>query len=261
MKVRTSWQVTKSVWYALFMREVLVRLWTDRAGGFWMFAEPILFIIVMVGIRTAVQTVEIIAGADMIPWLVIGLVGFFMFRDGLLRGMGAIDSAKALFSYRQVKPIDTVFVRILVEGVVRTLVLIFLLVGLSLLSLSAFPDDVLGFFFSWFSIWMLGLGLGLFFSVLASLVSEVAKLVRVMMLPLLIISGAIVPLQFLPHSVQEILIYNPIMHSIELARLSFFKGYWSFPGISYLYLYAWIFGSMALGLMLHIRFEMKIKSL
>ena len=257
---RTSWQVTKSVWYALFMREVLTRLWTDRAGGFWLFAEPILFVVVMVGIRAYMRAIDNIAGAPMVTWLVIGLVAFFMFRDGLMRGLGAISSAKALYSYRQVKPIDAVIVRIFTEGFVRTLVLMLLLMGLALLGFNAIPYDPIGFAFAWFTIWLFGLSAGLLFSVVASLVSEINKLIGVMMLPLLLLSAVMLPLQYLPYPVQQMLLYNPIAHALELARLSFFKGYWTLPGIDYIYLYSWILSFLVLGLMLHIRFEMKLKA-
>ncbi|MBN2865023.1 MAG: ABC transporter permease [Thiotrichales bacterium] len=260
MKVRTSWQVTKSVWHALFMREVLTRLWTDRAGGFWMFAEPILFVVVMVGIRAYMRAIESIAGAPMVTWLVIGLVAFFMFRDGLMRGLTSIESAQALFSYRQVKPIDTVLVRIFAEGFVRTLVLIILLLGLALLGFDVIPHNPIGFAFAWFTIWLFGLSAGLLFSVLGSLVPEVKKLIGVMMLPLLILSAVMIPIQYLPHAAQQLLMYNPIAHALELARLSFFKGYWTLPGIDYVYLYSWILSFLLLGLMLQIRFEMKLKT-
>jgi capsular polysaccharide transport system permease protein len=257
---RSPWQVTKSVWYALFMREVLTRLWTDRAGGFWLFAEPILFVVVMVGIRSYLRAIDSVAGAPMVTWLVIGLVAFFMFRDGLMRGLGAINSAQALFSYRQVKPIDTVLVRVFVEGFVRTVVLILLLIGLGLMGFEVFPHNPIGFVIAWFSIWLFGLSAGLLFSVLGTLVPEISKLIGVMMLPMLILSAVMFPVQYLPYSVQEALLYNPIAHALELARLSFFKGYWTLPGINYIYLYSWITSFLVLSLMLHIRFEMKLKA-
>lgn len=52
---RTPWQVTRSVWYAMFMREAISRTMADRMGWFWMIFEPLAFTLIMVGIRTYIR--------------------------------------------------------------------------------------------------------------------------------------------------------------------------------------------------------------
>ncbi|WP_375055679.1 ABC transporter permease [Zobellella sp. DQSA1] len=260
MQTRSSWQVTRNVWHAMFMREALARTMSDRFAAFWMLAEPVLFVMIMIGVRQLLGRVRVIAGADFIPWLLVGLMTFFLFRDGMTRAMGAINANKALFAYRQVKPVDTVLVRCALEGLLKTMVLVILLVGAALLGHDTFPDNPLGTLFIWGSVWLLGTGIGLVVSVGATLIPEVEKIVRMMAIPLMLISGAILPVNFLRHDIQEFVLYNPILHGIELIRLQFFHRYVTLSGVDLLYLYYWALGSIALGLLLHVKFSIRLKA-
>ncbi|BCN92736.1 transport permease protein [Thiomicrorhabdus immobilis] len=259
MQQRTSWQVTKSVWYALFMREMLSRVMTSRYAWFWLLAEPVIFILVMMSIRLFIRGGETVAGSDRVTWLILGLTAFFMFRDSALRAMAAITANKGLFGYRQVKPIDTVFVRIFVEGFLRTIVLITLLIIFGLIGQDVIPIDPLGVMVAWTSVFLLGAGAGVLFSMLAALIPGIDKGVRMMTMPLLLLSGVIFPINNLPVEVQHYLLYNPVLHSLELLREAFLKGYWTISGVSYLYLYYWVLGMLLFGLSLYLRYPYKVK--
>ena len=259
MKVRTSWQVTKSVWYALFMREMLSRMFGNRYAWFWLLAEPMMFVGLMVAIRTFIRVMDDVAGVEMVPWMIIGLTAFFMFRDGMTRAMGAVNANKGLFAYRQVKPVDTVIVRVLVEAVIHGTVILLFVMTLMLLGFDMHPKNLVTALFAWFSIWLFGLSVGLILSVTVTIIPDLAKIVNVMTLPLMILSGAFMPVQFLPHSAQDILLLNPILHGIEFLRLQYFEGYWTMAVISVSYLYQWLLPFLAMGLLLHLRFEIKLK--
>ncbi len=255
---RTPWRVTWSVWRAMFLREALARITGDRFGWFWMFLEPIAHVLLMVGIRELLGRMRFIVNADFVPWLIVGLMTFFLFREGVTRGMGAIDANKALFAYRQVKPVDPVLVRGFLEGMMKTLVFLLLITGATFLGLDILPFDPLGALWVWLWMWLLGLGFGLVLSVCASLVPEVARVVRMIMFPLYFLSGVMIPVTFLPHAVQEYVLYNPMLHGVEAMRLTFFDGYHAASGISLLYLQLCALFALALGLAMHKRFAQKV---
>jgi len=257
--LRTSWQVTRSVWYALFLREMLSRMFGNRYAWFWLLAEPMMFVGLMVAIRSTIRVMHQIGGVEMVPWMIIGLTAFFMFRDGMTRAMGAVGANQGLFAYRQVKPVDTVLVRVFVELVVHATVIFLFIITLSLLGFNMQPHNLVLVIFAWFSLWLFGLSVGLLLSVVVTIVPDLSKIVNVMTLPLMIMSGAMLPIQFMPHAVQQILLYNPILHGIEFLRLQFFTGYWTANDISIGYLYEWLLPMLALGLLLHLRFELKLK--
>jgi capsular polysaccharide transport system permease protein len=242
------------------MREVLARTMNDRMGWFWMLGEPMLFIAFMVSMRTFLGRTREIIGAEFIPWLIIGLTGFFLVRNGITRGMKAIQSNQALFAYRQIKPVDPLLVRSAMEGILQTIVLL-ILAGVAVLAgIDALPDDVVGAFFFWIALWLLGLGCALVVSVVVRLVPDLERVIQMMTFPLLILSGVILPLHRFPPQILEYLMYNPIVHGLELLRAQFFSGYHMLSGVSVEYLWRWILIALALGLALHTRFERRLKA-
>ncbi|PCF95178.1 ABC transporter permease [Vreelandella nigrificans] len=257
---RTPWQVTRSVWYAMFMREALSRTMADRMGWFWMIFEPVAFVGIMVSIRSFIRGGRLVVNAEFIPWLIAGLMGFMLVREGMLRGMGAIEGNSALFAYRQVQPVDPVLVRNFLEGALRSLVFLIFIGGGLMLGLDMYPDNAVRVMAAWLSLWCLGLGLGLVTSVAATLVPEVGKVIRMLSLPLMILSGVIVPLNRLPHWLLEYLMLNPIPHGLETLRLGFFETYQVVHGTSMLYFWLFTLTLISVGLLMHLRFVDRLKA-
>ncbi|MFH7587446.1 ABC transporter permease [Oceanimonas smirnovii] len=261
MQSRTSWQVTRSVWHAMFMREAVSRTMADRMGWFWMIAEPMIMIIIMVFIRSFIRGgSNFIIGADFIPWMIVGMMGFFLVREGMIRSQGAVNASKALFAYRQVHPSDAVFVRVYLDGLLRTFVFLLFILGGLLLGLDLFPDNAIKALFGWLSLWILGLGFGLVLSVTSTLIPETAKIISMLTMPLLIISGVILPLNMLPHYLLEYLMLNPIAHGLEFLRAGFFEHYRVVHGTSETYLWLWALALNALGLLLHVHYKERLKA-
>ncbi|WP_418139330.1 ABC transporter permease [Oceanimonas smirnovii] len=261
MQSRTSWQVTRSVWHAMFMREAVSRTMADRMGWFWMIAEPMIMIIIMVFIRSFIRGgSNFIIGADFIPWMIVGMMGFFLVREGMMRSQGAVNASKALFAYRQVHPSDAVFVRVYLDGLLRTFVFLLFILGGLLLGLDLFPDNAIKALFGWLSLWVLGLGFGLVLSVTSTLIPETAKIISMLTMPLLIISGVILPLNMLPHYLLEYLMLNPIAHGLEFLRAGFFEHYRVVHGTSETYLWLWALALNALGLLLHVHYKERLKA-
>lgn len=258
---RTPWQVTRSVWFAMFMREAVSRTMADRMGWFWMIVEPVAFIAIMTFIRSFVSgSHQLITGADFIPWMIVGMMGFFLVRENMVRSQGAINASKALFAYRQVHPSDAVFVRGYLDGLLRTFVFLLFILGGLLLGLDLFPDNAIKALFGWLSLWILGLGFGLVFSVTSTLIPETAKIISMLTMPLLIISGVILPLNMLPHYLLEYLMLNPIAHGLEFIRAGFFENYRVVHGTSETYLWLWALALNALGLLLHVHYKERLKA-
>src|SRR5688572_25426855 len=122
---RSPLSITLSVWKALFLRDAVNRMSQERAASLWLLAEPAVHILVIVFLFTALR-IRIVEGIDPRLWLMVGITVFFMFRRTGQQAMNAIGRSQALFTYRQVKPIDAVLVRAGVEGFLMTLVTIIL---------------------------------------------------------------------------------------------------------------------------------------
>jgi capsular polysaccharide transport system permease protein len=76
----------------------------------------------------------------------------------------------------------------------------------------------------------------------------------------MLISGAILPLNFLPHDILKYLMWNPIVHGLELLRGSFMAGYRPLDGTDPVYFWFWMLSLLLIGLMMHLRYEPQLKA-
>lgn len=107
-------------------------------------------------------------------------------------------------------------------------------------------------------LWLLGLGVGLIFSVANELIPEIDYVFRFIMMPLYIVSGVILPLAMVPMPYRDWLLLNPIAHGLEATRLGFSSYYRSVPELSLGYLYVCALISVFFGLVLHQRFVQRL---
>jgi len=254
---RSAWAITISVWRALFLRDAIFRLFSRRGAWVWLILEPILQIAFLIFIFTAIR-LRVIGGIDTALWLLAGMLGFFMFRRTMNAGMAGIQMSKALFTYRQVQPVDTVLVRAVTEGVLMFIISLIIFLGAAVLGLDVVPDNLFGVMYAIFTLWLLGLGTGLLMSVPKVIVAESGDIFNILMMPLYLLSGAIFPIATLPSPYKEWLLINPIAHSLELIRISFASHYIGISELDRLYPLVFSLILVLLGLVIHRIFKRKV---
>lgn len=254
---RTSFEITRSVWKALLLRESLTRLFSSRAAWFWLLAEPIFHIGYMMVLFTVVR-VRHVGGFETGAWIMIGFLSFMAFRRTASQSVNAVHSNQALFTYRQVKPIDTVLTRSLLEGALLAVVSGVVIAGSVFFGVDAVPDDPLSVLAVFVGMWGVGVGFGLVMSVVVELLPEVGKIVGFVMTPLYFISGVIFPIASVPPPYREWVMLNPLAHGVEAARKSFAEHYHGAPEASISYLYGFAIVLFFLGLAVHRVFAHKL---
>jgi capsular polysaccharide transport system permease protein len=254
---RSPLSVTYSTWKALLLRESVNRIASGRAAWVWILVEPLAHVLFMLFMFTAVR-VRTIGGIDAVVWLMIGMVSFFMFRRTATQGMNAISANRALFTYRQVKPVDTVLVRAATEGFLMILVIVILFAGVGLLGHDIVPADPLGLLVAIGGLWLIGLGFGLMTSVAIELIPEVGKVLGIVMLPLYFMSGVMMQVGAVPEPYRSWLLFNPVAHGLEATRLAFAPYYHAIPELSVVYLYFCALVMVFFGLALHRRFANRL---
>jgi len=250
---RSPLGITLSVWKALLLREALSRLLSSRSAWFWLFAEPIAHMAVLGFIYAGIRQHNI-GGIDTLIWLMLGLQGYFLFRRTSGQMSGAIDSNRALFTYRQVTPTDTVLMRGVLEAVLMLAVIAVIFTGLAMMGHDIVPYSPLALMEALCGLWLLGVALGLNISVLSELAPEFRQVTNIIMMPLYFISGVLIPISTIPEPYREWLLLNPIVHGLDGARLAFSPYYHSVPNLSISYLYNCAFVGIAVGLLLHRRY-------
>ena len=254
---RTPLQVTRSVWKALVLRESLTRLFSSRGAWFWLLAEPVFHIAYMMVLFSVIR-IRHVGGFETAAWVMIGLLSFLAFRRTASQCINAVRANKALFTYRQVKPIDTVLTRAMLEGVLMVVVSGTLIAGSSFFGVDAVPDDPLNVLVAFFGMWLVGLGFGMVMSVCTELMPEIGNFVGFVMTPLYFISGVIFPIASVPSQYRQWVMLNPLAHGIETARKSFAEHYHAAPEASMSYLYGFAIVALFLGLALQRTFARKL---
>ncbi len=249
---RTPFELTLSVWKALFLREAVQRLFGARAAWLWLFLEPMVHIAFLLFLFATVR-MRVVGGIDTPLWLMSGLLAFFMFKRCASQAMNAVGANRALFAYRQVKPVDTVLSRAALEGFLMLLITLAFFSVAALWGIDVVPAEPLAVLEAFGVLWLLGLGLGLMTSVAKELVPELGKVIGLLMTPLYFTSGIIFPLNMVPSPYIDWLLYNPLIHAIETARLGFAPHYQAVDGTNLGYAYAVALGMIFLGLALHLR--------
>lgn len=255
--LRSPLDVTLSVWKALFLREAVNRISRERTAWVWLLAEPMIHIVFITFIFSFVR-VRVVGGIDTAVWIIIGFLAFFMFRRPAQQGMTAVDANRALFSYRQVKPVDAVLVRVGLEGFLMLVVAIIVLIGAGLLGYAVVPADPLSVLAAVFGVWLIGLSFALAASVANELIPELGWLITQSLIPLYFASGIIFPITQIPQPYRDWLMINPLVHGLEVARLGFAPNYQALPETSIAYVYAYALAAIFFGLTLQIRFATRL---
>lgn len=256
---RSSLLITFTTWKALFLREAITRLATGR-DALWILLDPIIQILFLVWMFNVIR-MRAVGGIETSMWIMVGIASYDMFRSTMSRAMNAVSANKALFTYRQVKPVDTVFVRSGMEGFLMILTMIILFSGAGLFGVTVLPIDPLAVLEAMLGLWLIGLGLALILSVVQDLVPELAKIINIAMMPLYMCSGVIFPMSSIPQPYRDWLLFNPLIHGVEAARLGFSPYYHAIPELSIAYIYGSALVFLFLGLALQVRFTNRLMAL
>ncbi len=256
MTKRTSFTIFKSVISALFLREIQTRFASQKLGYFWAIFDAMFMVLVFAGLKSAIAT-NSMPGIDFPVFLASGFLAFFMWKNIVSKSMSAFSANMALFSYKQVKPIDTIITRFLVEILVSVMAtLVFLGIGLYFdfdVHVQNFTMVVLAVV--WFAVF--GFAIGLLTAVVGTFYETFTKIVNVIMTPLLFVSALMYTVDSLPPVLREIILYNPIVHFIEMIHGNYFNSLTT-EYVNYAYMFYWTFVPLYLGLYFYIRAEKKL---
>lgn len=247
---RSPARIQRSVVLALVIRELRARVEGRWLSLLWMVFEPlahVLVILALFGFRRHVSSANI----EFPVFLVTGMLPFFMFRNLARRLPNAIVGNRGLYAYRQVKPIDALVARALVEIGLYSTVYLLALMLLGWLGYHWLPVAPLQLMAVSVVLLALGLSLGLLFAVISHGRPKVQTVIGLLFMPLYLISGVIFPLHTMPLEVREWLLWNPVLHLIELCRLYFIPDFRPLTGVSWTYPTGFAITAAALALSLY----------
>lgn len=251
MEKRTPFRITQAVIFALVLREAKGRFSVNRLGAFWVIFEPLIHVLAVMFILTIVRGRHL-PGMEFPVFLISGVVPFLLFKNIALRGMEAVNANRGLFSYRQIKPFDAIIARAIVEFSLMISVYGIVLFGLGFWG--GF-DVAIHEPLHWIGIFLIGLGfsigLALIFCVIAEAMPESRTFIRLLFMPMYIISGVIMPIWVFPPKLLNWVTWNPFLHIIDLLREAQFQHYPDTPQISFSFAIGISIATMFVGMFLY----------
>lgn len=235
---------------ALVLRETKTRYGNYKIGFLWAFLEPLVGVSVFVAIFANLRS-EAPGGMPLVAFMLVGFVSYALFKDPWNSMQGAISTSRNLLSFPQVTTFDVILARGLLQVMVTLFVLGFLLYMAYLSGFEVRCERPLGVLMVCGLLCTLGLGMGFLFASLEPLIPSVKQFGNTVMgRPLYFSSGLFFSAESLPPAIREYLLFNPVLHMMELIRGEFFYEFETLYG-SWMYASTWSFSVLTVGLLSH----------
>ena len=231
LKPRSSFQIQKSVIFALVLREARARFGERRMGAVWTLIEPICHLLIFTVLFSLIRG-RTVAGVEYPVFILVGMAPFLLYRNTALRLMDSLRENRSLFAYKQIKPLDTYVARVLVETCISATVYAILVFGFAWYGFDMAVSNPL----QWVATLSLGLlfafGLGIFLALITHALPSAKVVIRMAFFPLYFISGVLMPASYLPQAMMPLLLLNPFLHLVELIRAEVLPHYIPVDGVS-----------------------------
>ena len=234
--------------HALIMRETISRYGDHKLGFLWAVIEPLFFVVIIGGTMSFLRN-DSPSGMPLVPFMITGFVPFIMFRNTMNQLRSAVASNKALLGFPQVTLFDTIIARVLLESGVMLFVFAFIVSMAHLVGYEIRIENPLGVLAVCLSMLLLGSGIGFVLGTISPIVPSTGQISNILFgRPLFLTSGLFFTADSVPEPFRTWLLYNPLLHLMELMRSSFFYEFESDYG-SWAYAGSWVFGSLAFGML------------
>lgn len=217
----SPWAIHRRVIGALLLREMLTRYGRNNIGFLWLFVEPMLFTIIVVGIRTALRPI-LVGNIPAVAFAITGWPSMMLWRNMPGRLIGALKSNRTLLHHRQVRILDIFTARLLLEFMATSTSFVVVALVLYLAGWLTAPEDVLTVVAGWLLLGWFGAGLALVIASLSEKSELVAHLWRPASYILMPLSGIAFVVDVLPPGLQHIALWLPMLNALEFLRDGWF---------------------------------------
>lgn len=219
--LRESWAIQKRVIGALLMREIITRYGRRNIGFLWLFVEPLLMTLMIVLLWKFIRA-DKLSSLNMVAFVLTGYPMAMMWRNASNRAIGAISGNVGLLYHRNVRVLDTIFARMILEIGGATMAQIFIMIVLVAIGWINLPVDPMYMVLAWGLMAMFAIGLGLIICSISFRFEVFGKLWSVFSFIMLPISGVFFFVNALPIQIQSTVLKIPMVHGTEMFRQGYF---------------------------------------
>lgn len=216
-----GWRIQRRVIGALMVRELVTRFGRENIGFLWIMVEPLLFA-VLVGVVWRYMKGPEEHGVSIIAFVVTGYLPMTFFRNSVNRAVRIFSVNSGLMYHRQVKVLDFVFVRVLIEMIGAMMA--FVVIAVLLISLDEFPvpSDIGALVLGWCLYALFTFSLCTVLAPLSEMSDVLEKLVPVTTYITIPFAGTFNMTSWLAPKAQDAVYYSPFVHGMELMRYGIF---------------------------------------
>ncbi len=208
---------------ALLMREIITRYGRNNIGFLWLFIEPLMMTLIVVMMWKFVRAHQI-SSLNIVAFVLTGYPMAMMWRNASNRAIGAISGNMSLLYHRNVRVLDTIFARVLLEVAGATIAQIAIMAVLLAIRWIEWPADIFYMLLAWLLMALFALGLGLVICSIAFKFEAFGKLWGTFSFIMLPLSGAFFFVSSLPQQAQQYVLWFPMVHGTEMFRQGYFGG-------------------------------------
>jgi len=229
--LKSAFEVQLRVVGALILREVLTRYGRKNIGFLWLFIEPMLFTLGIVVIRNIIignsafnltNNQQFFGSMSFAGFLMTGYSGFILFSNFCNRIGSTSSGNKGLLYHRNIRILDLIFSRFILELAAVSASLIALTLAFHEFGLMSLPENILNVIIAWLLLAWFCFGFGLIVGYLMEASSFFDRIWPIILIVSLPFSGVIFMLNWLPANAQAFLSWFPLVNALEFLRESYF---------------------------------------
>ncbi len=235
---------------ALILRETKTRYGRHKLGFFWMFIEPMFFVGLFLAFKLLVRS-PTSGGMPDAYFIITGITPFLLFRQSMSSLANAIAGSRSLLAFPQVTTFDVILAIILLEFSSLLMVFTILLIGSAAFFGPYAIENPLLVLYGILLLGISGAGLGMMFAALVPIMPSIKNITNPLFgRPLFFTSGVFFTADMIPSSVRDYILYNPLLHMIEIIRSGFFVEFES-QYIDHRYAFLFATGLLLVGMLMH----------
>lgn len=207
--------------YALLMREIITRYGRNNIGFLWLFVEPLMMTLLITLFWKFIRANQV-STLNIVAFAITGYPLMMMWRNASGRAIGAVSANLSLLYHRNVRPLDTIFARMLLEIAGATTAQIFIMLVFIAIDWMSVPQDALYMVMAWLLMAIFAVGLGLIICAIAQKYDAFGKIWGTLSFVFMPLSGAFFLLHTFPQQVRDTLQWVPMISGTEMFRHGYF---------------------------------------
>lgn len=218
---KRSWVIQNRVINALLMREIITRYGRRDIGFLWLFVEPLMMTL-LVSLLWKFVRGDQTSTLNIVAFVITGYPLMMMWRNASNRAIGAISANISLLYHRNVRVLDTIFARMLLEISGATVAQILIMAIFIALNWIDVPQDIFYMVIAWVLMAWFAIGLGLIICSIAQKFEVFGKIWNTLSFVSMPLSGAFFFLHNLPQQGREFFQWVPMVSGTEMFRHGYF---------------------------------------